>query len=391
MRRWFLLLLVSLLATSLLFLQFDDGGGYLLIAMANKQIEMSLLVASVLNILLFVALFVLLRIIRAVFGGQHGLVSWARKQRSMNRTTQGLIAFVEGRWDFARKMLARSAGNSPTPLINYLFAARASSGAGDSKAVDGFLKQAELSTKGADVAIGLTQAELQIQNNQFEQALATLIRVKKIKHKHPEVLRLLLRVYCQLNDWDQVLALLPSLKNVDRFSADELLKLARQACCEKLKRAASLPNGKKLLEQWRQLPNNYKKDQQLVICYVEQLILRHLYDDAEQFLAEKIQHHYHIALVSLYGDIVSTKLTRQLTLLEKLLPTHASDAVLLLAVGKIHLALGNLESAEEFFKRSFSQQQIPEAAMRLGRLYAQRGQYQKSSEAYAKALPEKNI
>ena len=256
MRRWFLLLMLSLLATSLLFSQFDDGGGYLLIAMANKQIEMSLLVASVLNILLFVALFILLRIIRAVFGGQHGLVNWARKQRSMNRTTQGLIAFVEGRWDFARKTLARSADNSPTPLINYLFAARASSGAGDSKAVDEFLKQAELSTKGADVAIGLTQAELQIQNNQFEQALATLIRVKKIKHKHPEVLRLLLHVYCQLNDWDQVLALIPSLKNIDRFSADELLNLARQACREKLKRAASLPDSKNLLDQWRQLPNN---------------------------------------------------------------------------------------------------------------------------------------
>ena len=386
MRRWFLLLLLSLLATSLLFSKFDDGGGYLLIAMANKQIEMSLLVASVLNILLFVALFILLRIIRAVFGGQHGLVSWARKQRSMNRTTQGLIAFVEGRWDFARKTLARSAGNSPTPLINYLFAARASSGAGDSKAVDGFLKQAELSTKGADVAIGLTQAELQIQNNQFEQALATLIRVKKIKHKHPEVLRLLLQVYCQLNDWDQVLALLPSLKNIDRFSADELLTLARQACREKLKRAASMPDSKNLLDQWRQLPNNYKKDQQLVICYVEQLILRHLYDDAEQLLAEKIQRHYDVALVSLYGDIVSTKLTQQLTLVEKLLPTHANDAVLLLAVGKIHLALGKVQSAEEFFKRSFRQKQMPETAVQLGRVYAQRGQYQKSSEAYAKAL-----
>ena len=95
--------------------------------------------------------------------------------------------------------------------------------------------------------------------------------------------------------------------------------------------------------------------------------------------------------MSLYGNIVSSKLTRQLSLLEKLLPTHASDAVLLLAIGKIHLALGNLESAEEFYKRSFNQQQISETAMRLGRLYAQRGQYQKSSEAYAKALPEKNI
>ena len=145
-----------------------------------------------------------------------------------------------------------------------------------------------------------------------------------------------------------MLALLPKLKDVDRFNADELLKLARQACCEKLKRAAAMEDSKKLLEQWRQLPNNYKKDQQLVICYVEQLILLHLYDDAEQLLAEKIQRHYHKALVSLYGDIVSTKLIRQLTFLEKLLPTHASDAVLLLAIGKIHFSLGNLESAEEF-------------------------------------------
>ena len=203
-------------------------------------------------------------------------------------------------------------------------------------------------------------------------------------------MRLLLQVYCQLNDWDQVLALLPSLKNIDRFSADELLTLARQACREKLKRAASLPDSKNLLDQWRQLPNNYKKDQQLVICYVEQLILRHLYDDAEQILAEKIQRHYDVALVSLYGDIVSTKLTQQLTLVEKLLPTHANDAVLLLAVGKIHLALGKVQSAEEFFKRSFSQKQMPETAVQLGRVYAQRGQYQKSSEAYAKALSGMN-
>ena len=145
-----------------------------------------------------------------------------------------------------------------------------------------------------------------------------------------------------------------------------------------------------MLDQWRQLPNNYKKDQQLVICYVEQLILRHLYDDAEQLLAEKIQLHYDMALVNLYGDIVSTKLTQQLTLVEKLLPTHANDAVLLLAVGKIHLALGKVQSAEEFFKRSFTQKQMPETAVQLGRVYAQRGQYQKSSEAYAKALSGMN-
>ena len=389
MRRWFIVFLLSLLATSYIFLRLEDGGGYLLIVLAGKQIEMSLMVAAVINALLFIALFLVLRVIRAVFGGKHGLISWARKQRSMNRTTQGLIAFVEGRWDFSRKTLARSADNSPTPLINYLFAARASSAAGDSKAVDKFLKQAELSTKGADVAIGLTQAELQIQNNQFEQALATLIRVRKIKHKHPEVLTLLLRVYCQLNDWDQVLKLLPSLKNSDRFSPDELLELARQACFEKLKRAAMLPESHQLLEQWRQLPAEHKKDQRLVICYAEQLIKCDLHDEAEQLLAEKIQRHYQPELVSRYGDVVSSKLAKQLSLVEKLLPVHANDATLLFAVGKIHLALKNVQLAEEFLKRSLSHGQLPGTAALLGRLYSQRGQYQKSAEAYAAEISER--
>ena len=389
MRRWFILLLLSLLATSLLFSQLDDGGGYLLIALADKQIEMSLLVAAVLNTLLFIALFVLLRIIRAVFGGQHGLISWARKQRSMNRTTQGLIAFVEGRWDFARKTLARSADNSPTPLINYLFAARASSAVGDSKAVDEFLKQAELSTKGADVAIGLTQAELQLQNNQYEQALATLIRVKKIKHKHPELLSLLLRVYRQLNDWDQVLTLLPSLKNIDRFSPSELLEWARQACCEKLKCAALLPDNKILIEQWRQLPTEYKKDQRIVVCYAEQLLICHLHDEAEQLLSVKLQRHYHVELLNIYGDIASTKPAKQLAQVEKLLSARPNDAVLLLAIGKIHLRLGNAHLAEEFLKRSLHRQQISGAAVLLGQIYAERREYQKSAEAYARAFSKK--
>jgi cytochrome c-type biogenesis protein CcmH/NrfG len=33
---------------------------------------------------------------------------------------------------------------------------------------------------------------------------------------------------------------------------------------------------------------------------------------------------------------------------------------------------------------------MPETAVQLGRVYAQRGQYQKSSEAYAKALSGMN-
>ncbi|MBT8148649.1 MAG: tetratricopeptide repeat protein, partial [Gammaproteobacteria bacterium] len=133
-----------------------------------------------------------------------------------------------------------------------MFAARASSAIGDAKAVDGFLKQAELSTEGADVAIGLTQAELQIQNNQYEQALATLLRVKKKASNHPVVLKLLARVYTELNDWHSLIKLLPALRQVKGAMASdiEVSRLEQVACRELLGTAAKKGGYDALSASW---------------------------------------------------------------------------------------------------------------------------------------------
>ena len=197
MRKLFFILLLMLALPALLFSSLEVGSGYVLIAVGDKTIEMGFLVALVLNTLIFITLYSAIVLLRSLFSTRRGVLGWAknqRQQRGLNRTTQGLIAFVEGRYDYARKSLDKAASNASTPLVNYLFAARASSAMGDAKAVDTYLKQAELSTEGADVAIGLTQAELQIHNGQYEQALATLLRAKKQINNHPVVLGLLSQV-----------------------------------------------------------------------------------------------------------------------------------------------------------------------------------------------------
>ena len=64
----------------------------------------------------------------------------------------------------------------------------------------------------ADVAVSLTQAELQLADHQLEQALATLKHLRSVAPKHTYVLRLLRRLYEQLGDWEHLRELLPELR-----------------------------------------------------------------------------------------------------------------------------------------------------------------------------------
>ena len=55
--------------------------------------------------------------------------------------------------------------------------------------------------KGADIAVGVVQAELQLDADQKEQALATLQHLREVSPKHPYVLQLLQNLYSEMNQW----------------------------------------------------------------------------------------------------------------------------------------------------------------------------------------------
>lgn len=392
MRRLFVFVLIVLAISAVLFSMLENGSGYVLIVVGDTTIEMAFIVAAAINVLAFVVLYFLVVILRILFSTRRGVLAWAknhRRQRGLNRTTQGLIAFVEGRWDVARKTLAKSADNSSTPLINYLFAARASSAVGDAKAVDNFLKKAELSTQGADVAISLTQAELQIQNGQYEQALATLLRAKKIASHHPVVLAALMKVYRQLNDWDSLLNLLPSLKKYNALSAIDVKNLEREACSAKLMRAVASHNINGLLSCWKSLPSSVKQDALLVACYAEQLIVGKQYEQAERLLRSQLQREYNEPLVKLYGLAVAEPLAKQLAFAEQLLKSHSESATLRLTLARICLNHGLDKKARQYLEGSLDLELVAGIFSELAGIYASQGDYKKSVECYKRELPER--
>ena len=67
----------------------------------------------------------------------------------------------------------------------------------------------------------LTQAELQLDRQQYEQALATLRRLEENSKDHSYALALLGRLYFRLQDWDNLAEILPRLKKHKRVHTGE--------------------------------------------------------------------------------------------------------------------------------------------------------------------------
>ena len=388
MRSLFVVFVVTLLAMVASFTLLESGDGYVLVALAGYTVEMPFLVGLLLVLALCVCFYFTIGMLRLLLDTRRSVVGWAvrqRQQKGLSRTTQGLIAFIEGRWDFSRRSLAKAADDSSTPLINYLFAARASSALGDTKAVDNFLKQAELSTQGADVAIGLTQAELQIQSCQYEQALATLLRVKKRASNHSVVLKLLARVYSELNDWSSLIALLPSIYQAHGkvFNDAEVAEIERLACHELLASACNKGGYEGLTNGWKQLPSALKKRAVIVADYAGQLIkLEHLVE-AEALLRHQLHRDYDSSLIEIYGRALAEKPDKQLAYASKLLTTQASDPALLIALARICMRLDRLDQAQEYLLQSLALQKQAVTYAELASVYAVKGDYRASADAYA--------
>ena len=81
---------------------------------------------------------------------------------------------------------------------------------------DEWLKLAYEQAPEAANAVLLTQAELQLDRKQYEQALATLRRIEENSRDHSHALALLGRLYFRLQDWSQLAELLPRLRKQNR-------------------------------------------------------------------------------------------------------------------------------------------------------------------------------
>ena len=383
MSKSYIAVLVVLLIAALLGMAVAEDPGYLLIAWRNMSVETSIWVGLAFLLALWLLVGLLRAVVRLINASSRRVNPWSRHNRARRAnqvTTRGLLEFAEGHWANSLRLLRRSAPHADQPLINYLAAARAAHEIEDYRESDNLLREAYETTPQADVAIAVTQAQLQIARGQLEQALATLTRLRKEHPKHLYALKLMGQLYLRLEDWEQLEQLLPELRRHRLHSETDQLELERRVYTALLTQAGQRTDGQTagnpVSSVWEHLPKSLKQDAALLETYCLQLRASGAEVHAEKVLREALGQFYNDRLVHIYGLVRGADPARQLSTAERWLADHSHDATLLLALGRLALRNHLWGKAREYLEGSFANRRNIQTCAELVRLLEHMGEPQ---------------
>jgi HemY protein len=381
--------LITLIATVAATLFAKGDPGYVMIGYGHWSVELSLALLVILLIIGFTALYFITRLLVGLRHVPERTRNWNVHRKRINAAhalSNGLVQLVEGRWREAEKTLTKHIQFSETPLLNYLAAARAAQEQGAYDQRDKYLMLAHQSMPEADIAVGLSQAELQIRHGQFEQALASLEHLRQIAPEHTHVLKLLVWLYSRLEDWKNLLDILPKLRKRKVLDNTYIDQLESRCYLELLRYSAVAEGVDKLIDEWHRIPVEKRLNRTLLIEYCRLLINKGHSSPAEPLLREMLTKNWDSDLVYLYGVVTGTDIGRQLSHAESWLHSHENDPMLLLTIGRLCLRNHLWGKARQYLEASVNLGGHAEAYSELARLLEQLGEKEKALENYRKSL-----
>lgn len=371
MNRLFFALLVACVSYAGFMMYNQQDLGFLHLSFAEYELKTNLLVAgavmlAVLACTLFVLyIFSLIQKVFVYFGTQR---NERLTVKARNALSTGLIELAEGRFDKAEKLLLKQVDHSENALLAYLAAARAAQQQGAHERRDEYLRKAHTDTPTAEIAIGLTKAELQLAHSQYEQALATLTHLYELSPKHAYVLHLLGKTYQQLSDWEKQRSLLVDIKKLNLLPEDKLLDLETQTWKGLLVEHQSDDSVESLFALWEEVPHHLKILPEMTEHYAQLLIKYGADDQAEALLRNFLNQQWEESIIVLYSELDIQADNTSLESAEIWLQDHQYNAHLLLALGKMCHSNKLWGKARSYLEASLSVTPMPVTYLLLANL-----------------------
>lgn len=366
-----------------------SDSGYVVMTIAGWTIQTTATLFVIVLFLSFIVLYFAVRSLVRFYEAPANIKVWRQhrhQRRAEKYLTQGLINMTEGRWKQAERDFCKAAPYSRAPYVNYLCAARAAQELHAVDRRDEYLRLAYQNNPDASLAVGITQAELQLSEDQTEQALATL---KHLQNKQPEqnqVKQLLLETYTVQNDWQSVLNIIPSVEKTSLYPREQIQAKQLDAYAGLLKEAGSRNDKETLNTVWENIPRKLKQHFYLIEVYVTERLKFDNTADCEQLLKAALKRKWDNMLVRLYGLIVAIDLTKQQLTAEGWLKYHSRDPVLLLTLGRICKRNELWGKAKDYLRESIEVQANPEAYYEFAQLHEHEGNSEEAALCYEKGL-----
>ena len=360
------------------------NNGYVLLVLPPWRAELSLNLAIILTLSVFLVAYVLVRTI-IITVTLPSRVRAFQKRRSENRAravfNEALVNFFEGRFGRAEKAASAALKAGESPALSAMLAARAAHGMRAYATRDKYLAKSASTDPDEDAMRFMAQAEMLLDERRYYDALDVL---KRLPEKHTAALRLELRAQQMAMNWERVLALIPQLEKRRVFERPVVAQLRRQAVIENLKRKAV--DDKSLREYWDRLPAEDRYDPRIAATAAQSFIALGGCQQAHKIVEEGLERQWDPALLANYSECLGADVRQQLERAEKWLEQHPRDAVLLLTLGRLCAHQGLWGKARSYLEASLSIEPTHSAHLELGRLLEREGKPAEAAAAYQKAL-----
>ena len=360
-----------------------EDNGYVLINFRGYAIEMSVPVLVFLLAVCYLILRFVIRLWRVPrqLGEAAGRM---RDRRAGQQATKGYIALAEGKIAKGERLLTRGARRSDTALLNYLAAARTAQMQDDSERRDNWLKMAYEQEPAATNAVLLTQAELQLQAGEIEQALASLNKILEDNPSHGQALKLLAGLHERREDWPALEKILPALRKQGAQTPDKLESWTVKTFAGLLK-AEGLDRA--MIEScYQRIPRALRKNMVLITARIRALIKCGETDLVEKEIHKALKAQWNETLILLYGELETTDAAAHLRRAESWLKNRPEDPVLLLTAGRVCLRNQLWGKARSYLESSLAIRPIPAAYNELGQLMLKTGEPDAATAAFQQGL-----
>ncbi len=365
-----------------------DDPGFIIIGYHGQVLRTSFIFFALCTILAGILLYYAVRLLANIWSSPKRVGNWnadRKEKKAQKSLSKGYAALAEGNWEAAEKSLSHDAKISDRlSYIHYLGAAQAAQSMGKVEKRDDYLQLAHSSAPEADVAVGITRAELQMQEGQNEMARITLEELLANHRNHPRVLKLLSEIHVTNGEWASLQPLLKRLRKNKALPPEELQSLENQTW-------AGLLNGSsaditEMKETWATVPKKLKEDPDLLFAYLEKLTNSPDNAEAVPLIEKALNKNWDNRLVSLYGMANGANPAKQLERAEKWLPTHQDDHKLLSILGKLCNKNELWGKAKHYLETAIEFGAGPEVYRQLADTLEKMGESEEASECCKKGL-----
>ncbi len=360
--------------------------GFVVVGYQGYVIRTTVNLVTLMLVVAGVLCFGLLRLAVWMWGSVRHVFHWPQSRRAA-RAHQGLmlgyIALAEGDLWRAEETLGATAAASEVALVHYLGAARAAHAQRATARRDRYLQRARERLPQAELAIGLTEAELDLEGGELSAARTRLAALRTAHPSHPRVLRLCLSLARAEGNWHEALEVLSALKQRKALSPEEWQKQQLEAYAGVLRSAGGHDELERL---WSRAPSGLRREATVIDAYASRLQALGTGAKAVPLIQKALKSGWDRALMQRYGLLDSNDPAAQIHEAEKWLAVHGDDPALLLALGRLCLRNELWGKACHYLESCLKQEASPEAYWLLSETLDHIGDRERASASRRRGL-----